>query len=91
MSHTDRIEQTFPKALRLRLPPTTALLRPWKTRRKSCTPVQFHPEVTHSRYGNAMLKNFLYNVCECAGDWQMDSFIEDTVAALREQIGTSRR
>ena len=37
-----------------------------------------------------MLKNFLYNVCECAGDWQMDSFIEDTVAALREQIGDKK-
>lgn len=49
--------------------------------------VQFHPEVTHSAFGGKMLKNFLYKICGCAGDWQMDSFIEDTVAELRRQIG----
>ncbi len=49
--------------------------------------VQFHPEVTHTEYGQQILHNFLYKVCGCVGDWQMDSFIEDTVAALRKQIG----
>lgn len=49
--------------------------------------VQFHPEVTHSVYGDKMLENFLYKVCECRGDWVMDNFIDDTVASLREQIG----
>ena len=49
--------------------------------------VQFHPEVTHTEYGSLILSNFLYKVCGCTGDWSMDSFIDDTVAALREQIG----
>ena len=49
--------------------------------------VQFHPEVTHTEYGKEVLHNFLYNVCGCTGDWRMDSFIEDTVKELREQIG----
>ena len=49
--------------------------------------VQFHPEVTHTEYGKQILHNFLYKVCGCVGDWQMDSFIDDTVTALREQIG----
>ena len=49
--------------------------------------VQFHPEVTHTECGKQMLHNFLYKVCGCTGDWQMDSFIEDTVNSLREQIG----
>ena len=52
--------------------------------------VQFHPEVTHSEYGSQMLYNFLYNVCKCSGDWVMDSFIEDTVAKLKEQIGDKK-
>ena len=49
--------------------------------------VQFHPEVTHTAYGRQMLHNFLYNVCRCAGDWQMDSFIDRTVADIRAQVG----
>jgi GMP synthase (glutamine-hydrolysing) len=49
--------------------------------------VQFHPEVTHSEYGSQILYNFLYEICHCAGDWVMDSFIDTTVAALKEKIG----
>ena len=49
--------------------------------------VQFHPEVTHTEYGKQMLHNFLYQICGCKGDWQMDSFIEDTVNELRDTIG----
>ena len=54
---------------------------------KSIYAVQFHPEVTHSEFGNKMLYNFLYEVCGCHGDWVMDNFIESTVAQLREKIG----
>ena len=49
--------------------------------------VQFHPEVTHTKYGKQLLHNFLYGVCGCTGDWKMDSFIERTVAELRRKIG----
>ena len=49
--------------------------------------VQFHPEVLHTRQGALMLANFVHNVCGCSSDWKMDSFVEDTVAALRARIG----
>ena len=49
--------------------------------------VQFHPEVTHTEHGKEILRNFLYDICGCTGDWKMESFIEDTVAELRETIG----
>lgn len=52
--------------------------------------LQFHPEVTHSEYGKQMLRNFLYEVCEFAGDWVMDDFIDSTVAKLRKQIGDKK-
>ncbi len=52
--------------------------------------VQFHPEVRHSVYGNEMIKNFLYEVCECHGDWSMESFIEDMVRDIRNEVGDKK-
>lgn len=52
--------------------------------------VQFHPEVMHSVEGMKMLSNFVYKVCGCAGTWRMDSFVETTIAALREKIGNGK-
>ena len=52
--------------------------------------VQFHPEVYHTDEGTQMLANFALDICGCKGDWTPDSFIETTVAALREQIGTEK-
>ncbi len=46
--------------------------------------VQFHPEVTHTEYGKEILKNFLFEVCGCIGDWKMDEFIEKTVADYKK-------
>ncbi len=51
---------------------------------------QFHPEVRHTPYGDAMLKNFLFGICGLERTWTMDSIIEDSVAAIREQVGDSR-
>lgn len=54
---------------------------------KNIYAVQFHPEVTHSQFGNQLLYNFLYEICNCSGDWVMDNFIDSTVEKLREKIG----
>lgn len=51
--------------------------------------VQFHPEVRHSVQGNEMIRNFLFRVCECEGDWSMESFIDDTVQDIRNKVGQS--
>lgn len=48
--------------------------------------VQFHPEVTHTEYGRQILHNFLFYVCGCRGDWEMDSFIETSVIRLRKEL-----
>lgn len=52
--------------------------------------VQFHPEVRHSIRGNEMIRNFLYNVCRCHGNWSMETFIEDTVRDIREEVGDAK-
>ncbi|HJB15620.1 MAG TPA: glutamine-hydrolyzing GMP synthase [Candidatus Blautia excrementipullorum] len=52
--------------------------------------VQFHPEVLHTQEGTKMLSNFVYNVCGCSGDWKMDSFVEDSIKAIREKVGDGK-
>lgn len=52
--------------------------------------VQFHPEVRHTEYGMEILKNFLYRICGCKGEWSMGSFIEEQVALIRKQVGTKK-
>jgi GMP synthase (glutamine-hydrolysing) len=49
--------------------------------------IQFHPEVTHSLSGKQMLRNFLYDIAGCKGEWTPAHFIADTIQALRAQIG----
>ncbi len=52
--------------------------------------VQFHPEVLHTQEGTKMLSNFVYKVCGCTGDWKMDSFVEDSIKAIREKVGDGK-
>ena len=52
--------------------------------------VQFHPEVFHTTEGSKILANFALGICGCAGDWTPASFIETTVASLREQLGDDK-
>lgn len=52
--------------------------------------LQFHPEVYHSAEGTKILKNFVYNICHCKGDWTPASFIDTTIAELKKQIGSEK-
>ncbi|HYR41834.1 MAG TPA: glutamine-hydrolyzing GMP synthase [Terriglobia bacterium] len=52
--------------------------------------VQFHPEVTHTENGEALLRRFVFDVCRCRGDWTIGSFIETAVDRIRSQIKDGR-
>ena len=49
--------------------------------------VQFHPEVTHTRQGKAILGRFVREICGCAGDWTMPGYVDEAIAAIRAQVG----
>lgn len=51
--------------------------------------VQFHPEVTHTPHGTDIIRNFLYEVCSCTGDWKMSEFAESEAARIRARVGES--
>jgi GMP synthase (glutamine-hydrolysing) len=51
--------------------------------------VQFHPEVTHTPLGHQIIRNFLYRVCGCSGDWTMKSYVEQATGMARQRIGSA--
>ena len=48
--------------------------------------VQFHPEVTHTEFGTQLLRNFLFDVCGCTGDWTMEDFVEHAIEKYRREL-----
>jgi len=52
--------------------------------------VQFHPEVTHTRQGRAMLRRFVRDICQCSGDWTMPAYAEEAIAGIRAQVGPEK-
>ena len=86
MSHTDYISELpdgFISSAHSDACPVAAM----ENRERGLYAVQFHLEVQHTAEGDKMLRAFLYDVCRADGDWTMNSFVEETVATLREKIG----
>ena len=52
--------------------------------------LQFHPEVAHTPQGKTILKNFVYNICGCQGNWTIGNFINDSIARIKKQVGKGK-
>ena len=89
MSHTDYIE-TAPEGFKITATTPVCPVAAMECADKNLYAVQFHPEVMHTQEGTKMLSNFVYNVCGCAGDWKMDSFVEKTIEEIREKVGDGK-
>jgi len=62
-----------------------------KHRTKPVYGVQFHPEVTHTPCGGQIIRNFLYDICGCTGDWQVGNVVKDGIEAIRRKVGPNDR
>lgn len=89
MSHTDYIEKA-PEGFKVTAHTPVCPVAAMENVERGLYAVQFHPEVMHTQEGMKMLANFVHNICECQGDWKMDSFVETSIAALREKIGDGK-
>lgn len=89
MSHFDYISRVAPDfriCARTADCPAAAAENP----EKKLYAIQFHPEVLHTQEGTKMLENFVKGVCGCAGDWRMDSFVEQSIKNIRERVGNGK-
>lgn len=57
---------------------------------KNLYALQFHPEVTHTDFGTAMLRNFVYDICGCSASWTMGNYVESATKAIKEQVGDGK-
>jgi GMP synthase (glutamine-hydrolysing) len=87
MSHGDRIEALPEGFLSLAQSPNSHFAA------MSCESIiglQFHPEVAHTPLGGTILRNFLYDVCGCTGNWSSESFVQSSVESIRTLVGNER-
>ena len=89
MSHNDYIAKEAP-GFRISAWTSDCPVAATENQEKGFYAVQFHPEVLHTQEGTKMLSNFVYNVCGCTGDWKMDSFVEDSIQAIRAKVGDGK-
>lgn len=89
MSHNDYIEQEAPGFKIIAHTPDCPVAAVENVEKKLYA-TQFHPEVLHTKEGKQMLANFVFNVCGCAGSWKMDSFVEESIKAIREKVGDGK-
>ena len=89
MSHTDYIAEA-PENFKIIAHTPVCPVAAMEYEEKNLYAVQFHPEVMHTKQGKEMISNFVYNVCKCAGDWKMDSFVKTTIEELRKKIGNGK-
>ena len=89
MSHTDYIAEA-PEGFRITAHTENCPVAAMENVSRKLYAVQFHPEVMHTINGTAMLRNFVYHVCGCSGDWKMADFVETSIRQIREKVGNGR-
>ncbi|MBI3822393.1 MAG: glutamine-hydrolyzing GMP synthase, partial [Planctomycetes bacterium] len=89
MSHGDQVQCVDQKFVPLASTDTCPVAAV-KHQSKPFYGLQFHPEVSHTPFGSQILHNFLYQICGCTGQWKIASFLEQTVAEIRQRVGNHR-
>jgi GMP synthase (glutamine-hydrolysing) len=86
MSHGDKVTE-LPPGFKLMASTPSCPIAGMADETRGYYAVQFHPEVTHTVQGKALLTRFVREICGAAGDWIMGDYIEEAVARIREQVG----
>ncbi|WP_159355718.1 glutamine-hydrolyzing GMP synthase [Methylovorus glucosotrophus] len=86
MSHGDKVTELPPGFKVIASNDTTPIAAMADEERKFYA-VQFHPEVTHTRQGQAMLNRFVLDICQTRADWIMGDYISEAVERIRQQVG----
>lgn len=86
MSHGDQVTR-LPEGFKVMASTDSCPIAAMADESRKFYAVQFHPEVTHTIQGQALLNRFVNDICACVGDWNMPNYVEEAVARIREQVG----
>lgn len=89
MSHFDRIAEVAP-GFEATASTADCPIAAAQNVEKKLYVIQFHPEVLHTQNGTGMIRKFVRGVCGCAGGWKMDTFVEESIRAIREKVGDGK-
>ena len=89
MSHTDYVEAVPEGFINIASTPSCPNAA-MENADKKLYGIQFHPEVNSSIDGTQVIKNFLFEICNCTGDWQISSFVDESIKSLKEKIGDKK-
>ena len=84
MSHTDYVK-TVPDGFSITAVTASCPCAAMEDEERKLYGVQFHPEVSHTEYGNTVLRNFVFGICGCRADWRMSDFLKSSVESIREK------
>ncbi|MBC3810813.1 glutamine-hydrolyzing GMP synthase [Undibacterium aquatile] len=87
MSHGDKVNE-MPPGFKLMASTDNCPIAAMADEDRRFYAVQFHPEVTHTVQGEAIIGRFVHEICGCKSDWNMPDYIAEAVAAIRAQVGT---
>ena len=86
MSHGDHVT-TIPNEFNLTASTKSAPIAAMEHVNKPIYALQFHPEVTHTKQGNAVLENFTFKICKCSAQWKIENLIEQRINEIKEKVG----
>ena len=85
MSHTDYVKE-LPEGFKITAYTNNCSCAAMEDVSRNLYGVQFHPEVTHTEYGQQVLRNFIFNICKCEPNWKMDDFVKQTVEKYKREL-----
>ena len=89
MSHGDQVQQVSDEFIPLARTETCPIAAV-RHQQRPFYGLQFHPEVTHTPQGTTLLKNFLFEICHCPGNWKLRDYADQMIDQIRQRVGTSR-
>ncbi|MBQ7196246.1 MAG: glutamine-hydrolyzing GMP synthase [Synergistaceae bacterium] len=89
MSHGDHVSK-LPAGFIATSSTSGGVVSSFENANKKFFGLQFHPEVVHTEHGEEILRNFVFDICGCVGDWDLSNWVEKTIADIKNKVGDKK-